>query len=805
MKLRSISLCLVVVFAFSPVGISKSITVDLSSIGWLASVNDDNQVGTSQNHANIISGTDAHGDYYGMEWRSPQPTDLSLLEINVANTIGIEEIVIIMSSSESMDAGIWLSASDDSCTEGRRNASRRIPFAVDTTPKAYTLTLADFVADTNQACSEGIQSDAWDRACSLVLFPSSLGGELRIYALEFRGPSVSTSTCSSVELENVLQNGSFEKPTISQAIAQGAEGEPGEAAWALDVSDWEESGEPGYCRLFATDGTQCFYWNDPIEAWLEQTVRWEELQANLGDQIEMEFWNRINLSDGAQAAGKMLEFGAELLVGDQVVDTLTLSGESDPMLFRLTATVLDQHVGKAVTVRFWAAGNKGWSGPDEVQSIYLDRVTLGVAGSYKPLRAFGMCSPLPEPLSGVDVTVRFPSPDYHMVFDPPQGGFYYVNETYAFGNEWAETNARGDCYEVGFDRSARMWIEHASPARVVVGFRGALMNDRGQIAHTDRNSGSPYGRGDWADEWYYIYPDGTSARHVRIYTGYAEGASSFWWPGVSAGFETQETFIRGIVQGHQPTDDISVHAITLAQMDGRYRQFSFSPYPEEQDMYPGANIQIVNVLDSYKPFTIVPEGNTNIMPYWGPLIDQANLATTTFVTWPRVPYFENGYTSALTHVINRSWHRQTANTLEQIYLLGLTNAPEEADRVAELVQLARSWQYAPDAVVAGTGYEVDGYRIEEKAYHIAKLETEPTQLKIEFGASDERPLVNPCIVIHGWLEADLFQAYVDDVLLQADTEYAYGFEEQEDGGTSLILWVELESTSQTSLTIRPRI
>ena len=785
------------------VGGQESIIIDLSAMGWLASFAGDEDEGTPSNHANIVSDTDQYGAYYGMEWRSPEPTDLSLLEINVSNTVGIEEIAVTMSCTEPMMVDVWLKTSGDYCEQDWVDAKIRSSLEVGTTPKVFMLALDDFVTGAGQTCDANLHSDALDQAYSLVLFPESVAGELRIYSIEFRGASVSGSWCDSFEQPNLLQNGSFEIPTISQAIAQGAEGEPGDAAWCLNVSGWEHSEETGYCRLFVVDGSQCFYWNDPVDAWLEQTVPWEMLQAEVGDQVEMKFWARTYRSDGAIEAGKTFAAGAQLQSGDQVIDSVSLTGEHEAALIALSFEIRDEHVGQPVTVRFWADGNEGWSGPEEVQSVYLDRVTLTLAESLRPLRAYGLCSPIPDPVPGVDVTVEFPTPDYYMVFDPPQGGFYHVNETYAFGNEWAETNVRGDCYEVGFDWNARMWIEQASPARVVVGFRGALVNNRGQVAHSDRASGSPYGGGDWADEWFYIYPNGIAARHVRIYTGYAQGASSFWWPGASAGFETQETFIRGLIHGNQPIDDIRVHAVTLAKMNGLYQQFSFSPYPEEEDMYPGANIQIVNVRDAYKPFTIVPEGNTDIMPYWGPPIDQARLGTTTFVAWPRIPYFEEGYMCALTHVINRSWHRQTANTLEQIYLLGLTDIEREADRVASVVQLARSWQFAPDVVVEGTDYVLEEYRIEEKAYHVTKQGVASSSVSMTFQATEQQPLVDPCVVIHGWERDSAFAVYLDDRLLEEGIEYTQGWETQEGGSRPLVLWIDTESTAPVELRVQP--
>lgn len=79
---------------------------------------------------------------------------------------------------------------------------------------------------------------------------------------------------------------------------------------------------------------------------------------------------------------------------------------------------------------------------------------------------------------------------------------------------WTETydpKASSSC-EVLWDKEAkyaRMWIESQNPVRIVARFRTALADPDGYIAHSYIPSGSPYGKGDWTDEWYYIYPDGT--------------------------------------------------------------------------------------------------------------------------------------------------------------------------------------------------------------------------------------------------------------------------------------------------------
>lgn len=69
-------------------------------------------------------------------------------------------------------------------------------------------------------------------------------------------------------------------------------------------------------------------------------------------------------------------------------------------------------------------------------------------------------------------------------------------------------------FEPGMDkegRFVRIWIEHKSAARIIVRVQYALNNSKYEIAHDDLETNSPYnnGKGDWAEERFTIYPDGT--------------------------------------------------------------------------------------------------------------------------------------------------------------------------------------------------------------------------------------------------------------------------------------------------------
>jgi hypothetical protein len=367
-----------------------------------------------------------------------------------------------------------------------------------------------------------------------------------------------------------------------------------------------------------------------------------------------------------------------------------------------------------------------------------------------------------------------------------------------YSNGWTETydpKASSSC-EVLWDREARyarMWIESQNPARIIVRVRAALCDPDGRIAHSDIPSGSPYDKGDWTDEWYYIYPDGTHARHVRIYTGLA-GQSLTVTDQVyreippNVVHEFQEEFIFGL-SGHMPEDDIDLAPLTLIKMDGRSKTISYKPYPKDFGEFIKANIKVVNLKSRYRPFTIcIPYGIEN-EPY-PPEDDLPHV----FQTWPREP--RRGYSSSLGHILNWWHYRRTENILEQVYLSGMTDAKDPAK---ELVPLAWSWIAPPRLRMKGLepSYDVMTYDPAQKAYMLSCKDGKPSQLEFELETDEDfydigQSIVNPVIVIKGWGRAPV-ALEIDDKPIKQGKDFRVGYEDTK-GGTNLVLWLKLQTT-----------
>jgi len=367
-------------------------------------------------------------------------------------------------------------------------------------------------------------------------------------------------------------------------------------------------------------------------------------------------------------------------------------------------------------------------------------------------------------------------------------------------------------FEPGMDRQGRYvraWIEHQSDARIVVRIRYALANNLYDIAFPDIPSGSPYGKGDWVDEWFYIYPDGVHTRHMKIYTGQAPVSRPFGFdrepPNVV--HEFMELNVRGL-PGHKPTDDIETGALTLIRLLGDHTEklikegisttISYKPYPDGFGEFRDASIILLNLKSEYKPFTIGMPYGVRVQPY-----SPEDELPYVFQTWG---YSERrGYTTSLGHMLNFWHYRRTDNTLEQVYLHGMTNTKEP---VKELAALAWSWTVAPRLRMAGfePDYGVYTYDIAQKAYIVPHKGRGPASLEFELDAGDEDRdapwwIINPAIIVKDWDEPGIVLK-VNGKQVEQGKDFRVGYE-QTPTGKDLVIWLKMKTNKTVRFKLAP--
>jgi hypothetical protein len=416
------------------------------------------------------------------------------------------------------------------------------------------------------------------------------------------------------------------------------------------------------------------------------------------------------------------------------------------------------------------------------------------------------------------VEVQFDLLPTSMCFNAPAYPCMVTENDIQYCNGFAETydprqspNDPMASFETSFDdfnKYSRMWIESQNDARIVVRVRGALMSDEGKyIAHKDIPSDSPHGEGDWVDEWYYIYPDGVHARHVKIYTGLASRSLPFGFdrepPRVI--HEFAEAMVLG-KKGHMPKDDIENDAVTLIKTVGEYSEdiiaegkaktFSFTPYPCDFGEFSNANILVVNLKSRYKPFTIAIPYGIRTQPY-----KRDDPLKNGFQVWGDPP--RTRYTVPFGHMVNYAHYRKTEKTIEQVYLAGMIDSK---DHRKELVPLAWSWIVPPKITMQREhpSYKIQYYDPAQKAY-VLDWRQDQTELEFELIADPDyygvaSTIVNPAFVVRCWGKAPL-QLEINEERIEPGKKIRIGYEAT-DSGTNLILWLKLESKEPVHISLR---
>jgi len=429
----------------------------------------------------------------------------------------------------------------------------------------------------------------------------------------------------------------------------------------------------------------------------------------------------------------------------------------------------------------------------ETHSSLSDRfVAIGVTGPTRIVGGRELWNKIGHPPVAVRVyfdllptRIDFRLPSYPVLIT--ENGIGYCNNYAETYDPYATTSPDAGTFwrvsfELNFDREnryARIWIKDQSDARIVVREKGALVDNEYTIAHTDTSKSSPYGKGDWADEWYYIYPDGFHSRHIKVYTALAMEAYPFGFdrqpPDVI--FEVQESNTQWRNRSEQQKDIYLDRAITLIRMNGESQDISYLPYPDNFGDFQDANICVVNYKSQYRPVTITrPDG------VWNQPLQRYEVDVET-----------NPIGYALGHILCYKFYKRTNDSFEQIYLQGWT---KESDPSEELVSLAKSWVNPPQVdVTQGSGITSEGYDKTQRAF-VFNCTGKPSKVKSKVKASKDSPVVNPALLFKNWGQ-DAIKLKLNGKDLKEGKDLRVGFENDKD----LVIWLKHESVKPVQILV----
>jgi hypothetical protein len=393
-----------------------------------------------------------------------------------------------------------------------------------------------------------------------------------------------------------------------------------------------------------------------------------------------------------------------------------------------------------------------------------------------------------------DVVVRFDNAPIRLVF---WHGLSYIPAWVTENGKWYTDEFLEDGYggSTVYDaepmsdkqtRYSRVNILESSPARAVVHWRYALADILHRGAHEDPLTGWF----DWADEYYTVYPDGVAVRKQVLHHSDRLQPPNMW-------HEWQETIIVN-GPGTRPEDNIQNDALTLANMAGQTATYSWLPRPPEAlPNPPDANIQMVNLKSSWKPFQVAPQP-ASFTTYTG------EDTRSTFEWWNHWPVGlidssgrcavapDRASHSSLSHIY---WpeYAKGEDAITKILMDGLTNRP-----AAEMAMLARSWLHPAAVEIGGQGFESQGYDPAERAFVVVRNAGTLSQLKPKLEASNDSPLLNPAFVVKNW-NAETARVTVDGRALPAGTVRVGTIRNLE--GTDLVVFLQQQTTKPMEITL----
>jgi len=396
-----------------------------------------------------------------------------------------------------------------------------------------------------------------------------------------------------------------------------------------------------------------------------------------------------------------------------------------------------------------------------------------------------------------DILIHFDALPVRFIFwrGTSYGGAWITENGLWMGDQSLErSNANKSpmgCSEHMSDKQTRyssVRIIEKNDARIVLQWRYAVSD----IIYDIFGTNTGYGWGEWADEYYFIYPDGVSTRHQILWTNFLS-------------HEWQETIVLNH-PGTYPEDNINLDAITLVNMKGEMRTYSWKEHPPKSFPEPvDANIQMVNLKSEYKPFIIFEPG-PKIKPMNGSREGFSHF--TWWNHWPIAQLPNDGRKAfgpdrashtSLSQSIEESQviHKRDDDSYTVVTLVGLTDKP-----AASLATLSRSWNNPPELIMKDDGNRKSYYNKNERAYIISNSNRDVnSEINFVVNGNHESPIVNLALVIQDY-ESDEIELEINGDIINRGDSFRYGFRNTLEG-RDLVVWLNVESKKLLNIIIRP--
>jgi hypothetical protein len=286
------------------------------------------------------------------------------------------------------------------------------------------------------------------------------------------------------------------------------------------------------------------------------------------------------------------------------------------------------------------------------------------------------------------------------------------------------------CFEHMQDRHCRfshVRIIENNEARAVVHWRYALVSSHDNTWMPDPKTGWEC----WVDEYYSIYPDGSSIRKVSWNKGTT---------GESIQYQESLPFTQ---PGQRSEDLLDNNYVSVADYNYHTTAVTVDP-PKQPAGWTGKyTIQQFNFKSQNKPYICFEPGNEMWVRWIGGgynhfPVNQARSDGRWAKTTDRPTHFMSSPCSD--PIIHEDGNR--------LYWLGLYGM--NGMSMNELVSFGRSWAFAPELSFSGNGYVSKGYDNTQRCYHLENMNQKAEKVEFTLKGSKDSPVINPAFFVKNW-------------------------------------------------------
>lgn len=279
----------------------------------------------------------------------------------------------------------------------------------------------------------------------------------------------------------------------------------------------------------------------------------------------------------------------------------------------------------------------------------------------------------------------------------------------------------------------------------------------------------------WADEYYTIYPDGVGVRHVD---------------GIDGGWHDTQFLSQA---GTTCLDTMELTALSVANMNGEGRELTWGlPNHVPDNPLKDACIKRLNFKSKCKVFAIYKEGAE--ISQWGGREQSKHTADPFAGPWNHWPVGLNPSDGRYAVSSDRVTHAALggADPTGNLILYGFTDQP-----AASLVPLAKSWN-RPPAIDKTAGCTSKGYEASQRAF-VLTATSKPISFTLH--GTRDTPIHHPCFVIEHWDSDTASQVTINGRAIQPGKGFRQGIVRDTQGRQSMIIWLDLQSTTATEVGI----